>query len=80
MSYLYFAIAFFFAGVVPELTGFGVATVAMPILSLVLPFSVVLPLVAMLLPGLSPGRTLHSDAISRLLCLCWGQRSVCRWE
>lgn len=46
MSYLYFAVAFFFAGVIPELTGFGVATVSMPILSLVMPLSVVIPLVA----------------------------------
>lgn len=48
MSFLYVAVAFFFAGVVPELTGFGVATVSMPILSIVMPLSVVLPLVAII--------------------------------
>lgn len=48
MEYIYFALAFFFAGVVPELTGFGVATVSMPLLSLVMPLSVVIPLVAII--------------------------------
>lgn len=48
MQYIYFALAFFLAGAVPELTGFGVATVSMPILSLVMPLSVIIPLVAII--------------------------------
>lgn len=48
MTYVYFGLAFFLAGVVPELTGFGVATVSMPILSMVMPLEVVIPLVAVI--------------------------------
>jgi len=45
-EYLYFAIIFFLAGVVPELTGFGVATISMALLPFLLPLSIVIPLVA----------------------------------
>jgi hypothetical protein len=47
-EYLYFAIIVFFAGVAPELTGFGVATVSMALLPFFLPLSVAIPLVAII--------------------------------
>ena len=42
------ALVFFLAGVAPELTGFGVATISMALLPSVLPLSVAIPLVAII--------------------------------
>ena len=42
------ALVFFLAGVAPELTGFGVATISMALLPFVLPLSLAIPLVAMI--------------------------------
>lgn len=47
-EYFYFAFVFFLAGIVPELTGFGVATVSMVFLSFVLPLHIAIPLVAII--------------------------------
>ena len=47
MEYFYFILIIIAAGIVPELTGFGVATVSMSLLPFILPLSVVIPLVAM---------------------------------
>ncbi|NCN52990.1 sulfite exporter TauE/SafE family protein [Candidatus Wolfebacteria bacterium] len=48
LEYIYFAIAFFIAGIAPELTGFGVATISMALLPFLLPLSVAIPLVAII--------------------------------
>ncbi|PIT92084.1 MAG: hypothetical protein COU08_04500 [Candidatus Harrisonbacteria bacterium CG10_big_fil_rev_8_21_14_0_10_42_17] len=47
-EYVYFAIIFFIAGIAPELTGFGVATISMALLPFLLPLSVAIPLVAII--------------------------------
>ena len=48
MSLFLTLLVFLIAGVVPELTGFGVATVAMSLLPFMLPFEIVLPLVSLI--------------------------------
>jgi len=48
LEYVYFAIIFFIAGIAPELTGFGVATISMALLPFLLPLSVAIPLVAII--------------------------------
>jgi hypothetical protein len=48
LEYAYFAIIFFIAGIAPELTGFGVATISMALLPFLLPLSVAIPLVAII--------------------------------
>ncbi|MEX2515165.1 MAG: sulfite exporter TauE/SafE family protein [Candidatus Paceibacterota bacterium] len=75
MTYLYFALTFFAAGLVPELTGFGVATVTMPILSLLLPLSVAIPLVAiisMLVTGFIAYQTRAPGMYGRITALVVG--------
>ncbi len=75
MTYGYFALAFFLAGVVPELTGFGVATVSMPILSLVMPLSLVIPLVAiisMCATGVVAWQSKTEGKYSRIALLVFG--------
>jgi hypothetical protein len=47
-EYLLFALIFFLAGITPELTGFGVATVTMALLPFILPLSLAIPLVAII--------------------------------
>ena len=48
MQIVFLAIVFFIAGIVPELTGFGVATVSMSLLPFILPLEIVIPLVAII--------------------------------
>ena len=48
MEYIILASIFILAGIVPELTGFGVATVSMALLPFVLPLPVAIPLVAII--------------------------------
>jgi len=75
MTYIYFALTFFAAGLVPELTGFGVATVTMPVLSLMLPFSIVIPLVAiisMLVTGFIAWQTQARGMYGRITALVVG--------
>jgi uncharacterized membrane protein YfcA len=75
MTYIYFALTFFAAGLVPELTGFGVATVTMPVLSLMLPFSIVIPLVAiisMLVTGFIAWQTQVRGMYGRITALVVG--------
>ena len=48
MELFVLAIVFFVAGIIPELTGFGVATVSMALLPFALPFEIVLPLVTIM--------------------------------
>lgn len=48
IEYIFLALVIFLAGVVPELTGFGVATVSMALLSFFLPLELVIPLVALI--------------------------------
>lgn len=48
MMQIYLALIFFLAGIVPELTGFGVATVSMAFLPFILPLPVAIPLVAII--------------------------------
>ena len=47
-EYLFFALITFLAGITPELTGFGVATVTMALLPLIFPLSLAIPLVAII--------------------------------
>ena len=48
LQYLFMALVFFLAGVAPELSGFGVATISMALLPFILPLSVAIPLVAII--------------------------------
>jgi hypothetical protein len=48
MTQIYLALIFFLAGIVPELTGFGVATISMAFLSFILPLTIAIPLVAII--------------------------------
>lgn len=48
LEFLFLAIVFFVAGIVPELTGFGVASVSMAIIPLILPVTIAIPLVAII--------------------------------
>jgi hypothetical protein len=48
IEYLFLALIVFLAGIIPELTGFGVATISMALLSLFLPLELVIPLVAII--------------------------------
>lgn len=48
MEYVFLILIFIIAGIVPELTGFGVATVSMALLPFLFPLTVAIPLVAVI--------------------------------
>ncbi len=48
MEYVILSFIFILAGIVPELTGFGVATISMSLLPFVLPLPIVIPLVSII--------------------------------
>ena len=48
LEQVFFAVIFFLAGITPELTGFGVATVSMALLPFILPLPLAIPLVAII--------------------------------
>jgi len=48
MEYIILALIFILAGIVPELTGFGVAIVSMALIPFILPLSITIPLVAII--------------------------------
>lgn len=75
MVYIYIAFVFFLAGVAPELTGFGVSTVMMVLLPLVLPLEVVIPIVAivtLVATGIVAYQTKSKFIESRVLALLGG--------
>ncbi len=74
-QYIYLMFVFFLAGVVPELTGFGVATVSMSLLPFVLPLYVAIPLVAiisMVSTGIVAFETKTSGLLKYILPLLLG--------
>lgn len=48
MELIFLALVFLLAGIIPELTGFGVATISMSLLPFALPFATVLPVVTIM--------------------------------
>jgi hypothetical protein len=75
MDYVFLALVAVLAGIVPEITGFGVATVAMSLLPLVFPLETVIPLVTMisvLVTGLIAWRTNAHEALRRVVPLLVG--------
>ncbi len=75
MNYIFLALLFFFAGIVPALTGFGVSTVSMAAIPFILPLPIAIPLVAIIsttATGIVAYKTKTSRVLPRIVPLLIG--------